>query len=147
VTHPPLSIALSEDDGLTFPYVRDLDTPTEPHIKLSHPTVRHLNSGSRLWILKSIQVVSHQVAPAALLVQALEPLRIRCTTALPPALLRNPCPLAAIRMHRSLTSSMHQTRPPPHGGLFGLAGVPTHPAGYTGDGSRADSGIPPAALR
>ena len=29
------------------------------------------------------------------------------------------------------------------GGMFGSAGVPTRPAGYTGDGSRADSGIPP----
>jgi hypothetical protein len=42
VTHPPLSIALSEDDGDTWRYVRDLDIPTEPHIKLSHPTVRRL---------------------------------------------------------------------------------------------------------
>jgi hypothetical protein len=33
------------------------------------------------------------------------------------------------------------------GGMFGTAGVPTRPAGYTGDGSRADSGIPPAASR
>jgi hypothetical protein len=32
-------------------------------------------------------------------------------------------------------------------GMFGSAGVPTRPAGYTGDGSRADSGIPPAASR
>jgi hypothetical protein len=31
--------------------------------------------------------------------------------------------------------------------MFGSAGVPTRPAGYTGDGSRADSGIPPAASR
>jgi hypothetical protein len=29
------------------------------------------------------------------------------------------------------------------GGLFGSEGVPTRPAGYTGDGSRADSRIPP----
>jgi hypothetical protein len=40
VTHPPLSIALSEDDGVTWRHVRDLDIPTEPHVKLSHPTVR-----------------------------------------------------------------------------------------------------------
>jgi hypothetical protein len=33
-------------------------------------------------------------------------------------------------------------------GMFGSAGVPTRPAGYyIGDGSRADSGIPPAASR
>jgi hypothetical protein len=32
------------------------------------------------------------------------------------------------------------------GAMFGSAGVPTCPAGYTGDGSRADSGIPPAPL-
>jgi hypothetical protein len=36
---------------------------------------------------------------------------------------------------------------PAPGGLFGSAGVPTRPAGYTGDGSRTDSGIPPAASR
>jgi hypothetical protein len=30
---------------------------------------------------------------------------------------------------------------------LGSAGVPTRPAGYTGDGSRADSGMPPAASR
>jgi hypothetical protein len=49
---------------------------------------------------------------------------------------------------------------PPHTGTYGRlirppatidkvssAGVPTRPAGYTGDGSRADSGIPPAASR
>ena len=34
----------------------------------------------------------------------------------------------------------------PGGGVFGSAGVSTRPAGYTGDGSRSDSGIPPAAL-
>jgi hypothetical protein len=39
-----------------------------------------------------------------------------------------------------------QTRLLP-GWMFGSAGVPTRAAGYTGDGSRADSGIPPAALR
>jgi hypothetical protein len=33
------------------------------------------------------------------------------------------------------------------GGLFGSAGVPTRPAGYTEDSSRAESGIPPAASR
>jgi hypothetical protein len=33
------------------------------------------------------------------------------------------------------------------GGTFGSAGVPTRPAGYTGEGSRAASGIPPAASR
>ena len=32
------------------------------------------------------------------------------------------------------------------GELFGSAGVPTRPAGYTEDGSRATSGIPPAPL-
>jgi hypothetical protein len=34
---------------------------------------------------------------------------------------------------------------PSPGGMFGSAGVPTRPAA-TGDGSRADSGIPPAAF-
>jgi hypothetical protein len=42
--------------------------------------------------------------------------------------------------------------PPPQldslpGGMFGSAGVPTRPAGYTGDGSRAHSGTPAAASR
>ena len=31
--------------------------------------------------------------------------------------------------------------------MFGSAGMPTRPAGYTGDGSRAASGTPPAASR
>jgi hypothetical protein len=33
------------------------------------------------------------------------------------------------------------------GGMFGSAGVLTRPPGYIRDGSRADSGIPPAASR
>jgi hypothetical protein len=33
------------------------------------------------------------------------------------------------------------------GGMFGSAGVPTRPAGDTGDGSRAHSGTPAAAAR
>lgn len=36
---PPLSVALSDDDGLTWSHVRDLEAPTEPHIEVSHPTV------------------------------------------------------------------------------------------------------------
>jgi hypothetical protein len=42
--------------------------------------------------------------------------------------------------------TLRNSAPPPEG-MCGSAGVPTRPAGYTGDGSRADSGIPPAASR
>jgi hypothetical protein len=51
-------------------------------------------------------------------------------------------------VHGQQARGSQPTRLPPRGdGCSGSAGVPTRPAGCTGDGSRADSGIPPAASR
>ena len=37
--HPPLSVALSLDGGITFPHVRDLDAPAHPHAERARPTL------------------------------------------------------------------------------------------------------------
>ena len=51
------------------------------------------------------------------------------------------------RAERDANPTLARNSTPSPGGMFGSAGVPTRPAGYTGDGSRADSGTPPAASR
>jgi hypothetical protein len=51
------------------------------------------------------------------------------------------------RAERDANPTLARNSTPSPGGMFGSAGVPTRPAGYTGAGSRADSGTPPAASR